>query len=95
MEKVRFEETITRFVQNGWGLLARHLDATKLVCILLIGRKLPHPARAPMRVAVESYMQIGRELQTPGYKVKAGRATVPVGKRLWVAWRGGTWGRWG
>lgn len=48
--------------------------------------ELPGPARAPMRVAVESYMQIGRELQKPGYKVKAGRATVPVGKRLWVAW---------
>lgn len=48
---------------------------------------LPCPARAPMRVAVESYMQIGRELRTPGYKVKAGRATVPTWKRIWVAWR--------
>jgi 15-cis-phytoene synthase / lycopene beta-cyclase len=49
--------------------------------------ELPRPARAPMRVAVESYMQIGRELQSPGYKVKAGRATVPKWKRIWVAWR--------
>ena len=49
--------------------------------------ELPSPARAPMRVAVESYMQIGRELQTPGYKVKAGRATVPKWKRILVAWR--------
>ncbi|KAK3691499.1 hypothetical protein LTR37_018637 [Vermiconidia calcicola] len=48
--------------------------------------QLPYPARAPMRVAVESYMQIARELQRPGYKVKGGRATVPVLKRLWVAW---------
>lgn len=49
--------------------------------------ELPQEARAPMRVAVESYMQIARELRQPGYKVKAGRATVPAGKRLWVAWR--------
>lgn len=49
--------------------------------------ELPRPARAPMRVAVESYMQIGRELQSPGYHVKAGRATVPKWKRIWVAWR--------
>ena len=49
--------------------------------------ELPRAARAPMRVAVESYMQIGRELQTAGYKVKAGRATVPKWKRIWVAWR--------
>ncbi|SMR64690.1 unnamed protein product [Zymoseptoria tritici ST99CH_3D1] len=47
---------------------------------------LPREARAPMRVAVESYMQIGRELRIPGYQVKAGRATVPKWKRIWVAW---------
>ncbi|EME38955.1 hypothetical protein DOTSEDRAFT_75605 [Dothistroma septosporum NZE10] len=49
--------------------------------------ELPKPARAPMRVAVESYMQIGRELRTPGYRVKAGRATVPKWKRIAVAWK--------
>ena len=49
--------------------------------------ELPSPARAPMRVAVESYMQIGRELRKPGYKVKAGRATVPKWKRIVVAWQ--------
>lgn len=48
--------------------------------------ELPKPARASMRVAVESYMQIGRELKTPGYQVKAGRATVPAWKRVVVAW---------
>lgn len=48
--------------------------------------ELPRPARAPMRVAVESYMQIAREMIRPGYTVKAGRATVPVWKRIWVAW---------
>lgn len=48
--------------------------------------ELPKPARASMRVAVESYMQIGRELKSPGYVVKAGRATVPAWKRVIVAW---------
>ena len=47
---------------------------------------LPPTARAPMRVAVESYMEIGRTLRRPGYRVKAGRATVPVWRRLYVAW---------
>ncbi|KAL9074777.1 MAG: hypothetical protein Q9157_004267 [Trypethelium eluteriae] len=53
--------------------------------------ELPVEARAPMRVAVESYMEIGRVLRKDGgkkgYKVKAGRATVPRGRRFWVAWR--------
>ena len=48
--------------------------------------ELPADARAPMRVAVESYVEIGRVLRTPGYKVKAGRATVPKLRRLRVAW---------
>ena len=47
---------------------------------------LPVEARAPMRVAVESYMEIGRVLRKAGYKVKAGRATVPQFRRLRVAW---------
>ena len=49
--------------------------------------QLPIEARGPMRVAVESYMEIGRTLKQPGYKVKAGRATVPKLRRLMVAWR--------
>jgi len=49
--------------------------------------KLPLEARSPMRVAVESYVEIGRVLRTPGYSVKAGRATVPKMRRLLVAWR--------
>ena len=50
--------------------------------------ELPKPARAPMRVAVESYMQIARELRRPGgFVVKKGRATVPKWKRVWVGWR--------
>ncbi|KAK4543382.1 hypothetical protein LTR36_005525 [Oleoguttula mirabilis] len=51
--------------------------------------ELPREARAPMRVAVESYMQIARELRRPGFRVvgKAGRASVPGWKRIWVGWR--------
>ena len=48
--------------------------------------ELPIEARGPMRVAVESYMEIGRVLREPGYRVKAGRATVPKLRRLKVAW---------
>lgn len=48
--------------------------------------KLPVEARGPMRVAVESYVEIGRVLRTPGYRIKAGRATVPKLRRLRVAW---------
>lgn len=46
---------------------------------------LPAEARGPMRVAVESYVEIGRVLRKPGYEVKAGRATVPKLRRLMVA----------
>ena len=48
--------------------------------------QLPPEARGPMRVAVESYMEIGRVLRKPGYRIKAGRATVPKLRRLRVVW---------
>lgn len=48
--------------------------------------QLPIEARGPMRVAVESYVEIGRVLRAPGYTIKAGRATVPKMRRLRVAW---------
>ena len=48
--------------------------------------ELPRTARSPMRVAVESYVEIGRVLRKPGYKLKAGRATVPKLRRIRVAW---------
>jgi len=48
--------------------------------------RLPRDARAPMRVAIESYMEIGRVLQEKGYTVKEGKATVPKLRRIRVAW---------
>ncbi|KAI1457291.1 Squalene/phytoene synthase-domain-containing protein [Annulohypoxylon moriforme] len=51
---------------------------------------LPHEVRAPMIIAVESYMEIGRVLRERKRaipQVKKGRATVPLLRRLWVAWR--------
>lgn len=48
--------------------------------------QLPVEARGPMRVAVESYVEIGRVLRTPGFKSRAGRATVPKIRRVRVAW---------
>lgn len=49
--------------------------------------ELPVDARAPMRVAVESYMEIGKVLQKKGYIAREGKATVPKLRRLKVAWR--------
>lgn len=49
--------------------------------------QLPSEAAGPIRVAVESYMEIGRTLRKEGYVVKAGRATVPRWRRLLVAWQ--------
>ena len=48
---------------------------------------LPKESRGPMRVAVESYMEIGRVLKEGEYHIKAGRATVPILRRLRVAWK--------
>lgn len=56
-------------------------------CSRVAIEQLPPEARGPMRVAVESYVEIGRVLRKPGYKVKAGRATVPKWRRAWVAWK--------
>jgi 15-cis-phytoene synthase/lycopene beta-cyclase len=49
--------------------------------------RLPRAASGPIRVAVESYMEIGRTLRRGGYVVKTGRATVPAWKRIAVAWK--------
>jgi 15-cis-phytoene synthase / lycopene beta-cyclase len=67
-----------RLLDRGFSFYEKSRDAIE---------DLPRPAKAPMRVAVESYMQIGRELRRPGFMTKAGRATVPKWKRLWVGWR--------
>jgi 15-cis-phytoene synthase/lycopene beta-cyclase len=52
---------------------------------------IPPEARSGMRVAVESYMEIGRTMWAQGCKddgsQRKGRATVPVGRRLWIAWK--------
>lgn len=49
--------------------------------------QIPLDARAPMRGAVESYMEIGRVLRERGYTVVDGRATVPKIRRIRVAWK--------
>lgn len=48
--------------------------------------QLPADVRAPMRVAIESYMEIGRVMKQKGYDVNEGKATVPMLRRLKVAW---------
>ncbi|OAA35723.1 phytoene synthase [Beauveria brongniartii RCEF 3172] len=49
--------------------------------------QLPEESRAAMRVAVESYMEIGRALKSGDYQLKAGRASLPAQRRFMVAWK--------
>jgi 15-cis-phytoene synthase/lycopene beta-cyclase len=59
--------------------------------------ELPLEGRGPIRVAIESYMEIGRVLQEkgPNFQIKTGRATVPKLRRLSVAWNAMSKGRQG
>jgi len=66
-----------RLLEKAFALYENARDAIE---------ELPIEARGPLRVAVESYMEIGRVLRQKGYVVKAGRATVPKSRRLMVAW---------
>lgn len=47
---------------------------------------LPSDVRGPLRVAVESYMEIGRVLREKNFVVKDGKATVSKLRRLRVGW---------
>lgn len=49
--------------------------------------QLPVEVRGPMRVAVESYMEIGRMLRDESYAVRPGRATVSRWRRIRTAFR--------
>ena len=75
---VRMDCLRARLLDNAFALYEGSRSAIEL---------LPIEARGPIRVAVESYMEIGRTLQKKGYTVKAGRATVPKWRRLMVAWK--------
>ncbi|EUC33155.1 hypothetical protein COCCADRAFT_96894 [Bipolaris zeicola 26-R-13] len=66
-----------RLLEDAFSLYETTKDAIE---------RLPLDARGPIRVAVESYMEIGRVLGQENYKVKAGRATVPKLRRIIVAW---------
>ena len=72
------EELRARLLDKAFGIYKEAQSAMS---------QLPVDARAPMRVAVESYMEIGRVLRKEGYKVKEGKATVPKSRRLKVAWK--------
>lgn len=58
---------------------------------------LPSEGRGPIRVAIESYMEIGRVLQEkgPNYRNIAGKATVPPMRRITTAWNAMAKGRQG
>lgn len=74
----RIEQLRSRLLERAFSLYEAARGAIET---------LPIEARGPIRVAVESYMEIGRTLRKKGYTVKAGRATVPKWKRLLVAWK--------
>ncbi|KAL8941902.1 MAG: hypothetical protein Q9216_001975 [Gyalolechia sp. 2 TL-2023] len=74
---IRVEALRQRLLNNAMTIYDEAKEAIEL---------LPSESRAAMRVAVESYVEIGRVLQGSGYQLKAGRATVPKLKRLKVAW---------
>jgi 15-cis-phytoene synthase/lycopene beta-cyclase len=74
----RMEGLRTKLLDNAFSLYEGARGAIE---------SLPIEARGPIRVAVESYMEIGRTLRKKGYTVKAGRATVPKWRRIVVAWR--------
>ncbi|KAH7078593.1 Lycopene beta-cyclase [Paraphoma chrysanthemicola] len=73
----RLESLRTRLLEHAFSIY----DGAKSAI-----ESLPVEARGPIRVAVESYMEIGRTLRKEGYNVKAGRATVPKWRRILVAW---------
>ncbi|KAL8958318.1 MAG: hypothetical protein Q9193_004603, partial [Seirophora villosa] len=73
----RLEALRQRLLDKAMGIYSEAKSAIEL---------LPSGSRAPMRVAVESYVEIGRVLQEGRYELKAGRATVPKARRLRVAW---------
>jgi 15-cis-phytoene synthase/lycopene beta-cyclase len=74
----QMESLRTRLLDNAFSLYEGARGAIE---------SLPVEARGPIRVAVESYMEIGRTLRQKGYTVKAGRATVPKWRRIVVAWK--------
>lgn len=74
----RLEKLRTRLLDRAFTLYTEARGAIE---------QLPAEARGPIRVAIESYMEIGRALRREGYTVRAGRATVPKWRRLMVAWK--------
>jgi 15-cis-phytoene synthase/lycopene beta-cyclase len=77
-ESAPVEKLRERLLEKAFSEYGGAIDAIK---------RLPSDVRAPMRVAVESYMEIGRVLKEKGYKIKKGRATVPRLRRLKTAWK--------
>jgi 15-cis-phytoene synthase/lycopene beta-cyclase len=77
-EDAQMKSLRTRLLDNAFSLYDGARGAIET---------LPIEARGPIRVAVESYMEIGRTLRQKEYTVKAGRATVPKWRRIVVAWK--------
>lgn len=74
----KFEKLRNRLLDRSFALYEDSRDSIS---------NLPSEVRGPMRVATESYMEIGRTLRQPGYRVIRGKATVGIWRRLGVAWK--------
>ena len=74
----QIEKLRARLLDRGFMLYQQSRDAIT---------ELPDEVRGPVRVAVDSYMEIGRVLREGKYPLKGGRATVPKWRRIWVAWK--------
>ena len=87
-EQVLEQPTGARIEDMRRALLVRAFrwyDETRGVMQLI-----PRSARAPMMVAVESYMEIGRVLRersARGAPIDGREATVPRSRRIWIAWK--------
>ena len=77
--KDALDEMRTRLLDKAFGLYSKARPSIE---------GLPKDSRAPMRVAVESYMEIGRVLrEQKGFRSQPSKATVNKIRRMWVAWK--------
>lgn len=74
----KIEELRLRLLAKAFAVYKEAKDALE---------QLPAEAKAPMTVAVESYMEIGRVLEEHGFEVQTDKATVPKLRRIRVAWK--------
>ena len=74
----RVERLRSRLLDKAFKVYHKNIDAIE---------KLPKEVRGPMRAAVESYIEIGQVLRDGKGQIKQGKASVPIMRRIRVAWK--------